>query len=130
MGISKFKAKKSLKENALTLATLGGVICGIVLGLLLRLREEKYSAREAMYVQFIGKLFLSMLKMIILPLVIPSLIGKKCNECVDMIHQGNICFLFQLRLGPLKSGNLLFLEVELSCTILVQPFVQLSWVLY
>jgi len=74
MGISKLKAKKSLKENALTLATLGGVISGIVLGLLLRLREDPFSAREAMYVQFIGKLFLSMLKMIILPLVIPSLI--------------------------------------------------------
>ena len=76
MGISKVKAKKSLKENALTLATLGGVISGIVLGLLLRSREDPFSAREAMYVQFIGKLFLSMLKMIILPLVIPSLIGK------------------------------------------------------
>ena len=84
MGISKVKAKKSLKENALTLATLGGVISGIVLGLLLRLREESYSAREAMYVQFIGKLFLSMLKMIILPLVIPSLIGKKSNVCLDI----------------------------------------------
>ena len=130
MGISKLKAKKSLKENALTLATLGGVISGIVLGLLLRLREDPFSAREAMYVQFIGKLFLSMLKMIILPLVIPSLIGKKCNGCLDMTHQNDICFSFQLRLGPLKLRNLLFLEVELSCTILVQPFVQLSWALY
>ena len=46
----------------------------IILGVCLRQREEQYTKRESMYVQFLGKLFLQMLKAIILPLVIPSLI--------------------------------------------------------
>ena len=73
--------KSKLKDNALTLATLGGVICGIMLGLCLRQRSEEYNAREAMYVQFIGKLYISLFRMIILPMIIPSLIGKfVCNN--------------------------------------------------
>jgi len=66
--------KKVLVSNALTLATLGGVLVGIVLGVCLRTREDPYSKREAMYVKFVGTLFLSMLKCIIIPLIIPSLI--------------------------------------------------------
>ena len=76
MGISTRTIKSKLKDNALTLATLGGVICGIVLGICLRQRSDPYTAREAMYIQFIGKLYTSLFQMIILPLIIPSLIGK------------------------------------------------------
>ena len=76
MGISTRTMKSKLKENALTLATLGGVICGIVLGLCLRQRSDSYTQREAMYVQFIGKIYISLFQMIILPLIVPSLIGK------------------------------------------------------
>ena len=76
MGISTRSIKSKLKDNALTLATLGGVICGIVLGICLRQRSDQYTARETMYVQFIGKLYISLFQMIILPLIIPSLIGK------------------------------------------------------
>ena len=76
MGISTRTIKSKLKDNALTLATLGGVICGIVLGICLRQRSDPYTAREAMYIQFIGKLYISLFQMIILPLIIPSLIGK------------------------------------------------------
>ena len=76
MGISTRTIKSKLKDNALTLATLGGVICGIVHGICLRQRSDQYTARETMYVQFIGKLYISLFQMIILPLIIPSLIGK------------------------------------------------------
>ena len=76
MGISTRTIKSKIKDNALTLATLGGVICGIVLGICLRQRSDQYTARETMYVQFIGKLYISLFQMIILPLIIPSLIGK------------------------------------------------------
>ena len=68
------KALKVLKANALTIATLAGVIIGIILGVGLRSREEKWSDREVMYVKFIGTLFLQMLKAIIIPLIVPSLI--------------------------------------------------------
>ena len=41
----------------------------------MRTRAEPWTDREAMYVAFIGKLFLQMLKCIIIPLIIPSLIS-------------------------------------------------------
>ena len=37
--------------------------------------KDVWSQRQAMYVEFIGTLFLSMLKGIIIPLVVPSLIA-------------------------------------------------------
>jgi len=64
-----------LRTNALTIATFLGVIAGVILGVILRSsKEDPWSKREAMYVSFVGKLFLSALKSIIIPLVIPSLI--------------------------------------------------------
>ena len=64
-----------LRTNALTIATFLGVIAGLILGVILRSsKEEAWSKREAMYVSFVGNLFLSALKSIIIPLVIPSLI--------------------------------------------------------
>ena len=64
-----------LRTNALTIATFLGVIAGVILGVILRSSKEKqWSTRDAMYVSFIGNLFLSALKSIIIPLVIPSLI--------------------------------------------------------
>ena len=80
LNLSHFKPTKKgtqsfLKQNLLTIATFGGVIAGVILGVILRAsKEEEWSKREAMYVSFIGKLFLSALKSIIIPLVIPSLI--------------------------------------------------------
>lgn len=67
---------KVLRENFLTLATLGGVIFGVILGVCLKLREAPWSDREIMYVSFPGDLFLQMLKCVIIPLIIPSLIAS------------------------------------------------------
>ena len=59
------------------IATLGGVLAGLVLGLVLRnSSQEPWSMREAMYVKFIGELFLRMLKAIIIPLIVPALIAS------------------------------------------------------
>ena len=52
---------------------------GIGLGFALKETKETWSKREAMYVQFTGNLFLRMLKGIIIPLVIPSLIAAIGN---------------------------------------------------
>lgn len=65
-----------LRSNLLTLGTLGGVLAGIALGAILKgATDRQWTAREAMYVGYIGHLFLNMLKCIIIPLVIPSLIA-------------------------------------------------------
>jgi len=59
------------------IATLGGVLLGLALGLILKASsEEPWSLRDAMYVKFIGELFLNMLKGIIIPLIVPALIAS------------------------------------------------------
>jgi len=69
--------KTVLKENILTIATLAGVITGVILGVGLKnSTDEPWSQRDAMYVRYIGKLFLNMLKCVIIPLIIPSLIAS------------------------------------------------------
>ena len=65
-----------LKDNLLTILTLVGVIIGVVLGVSLKeTSSEPWTQREAMYLSFIGDLFLNMLRSLIIPLIIPSLIA-------------------------------------------------------
>ena len=83
------QAKSCLKTNALTLLTLLGVFSGIVLGLILRTSsEEPWSERDAMYVAFVGDLFLRMLKALIIPLIVSSLISAVGN--LDLSLSGKI----------------------------------------
>ena len=83
------RAKSCLKTNALTLLTLAGVFTGIVLGLILRTSsEEPWSERDAMYVAFVGDLFLRMLKALIIPLIVSSLISAVGN--LDLSLSGKI----------------------------------------
>ncbi|XP_011304887.1 excitatory amino acid transporter 3 [Fopius arisanus] len=63
-----------LSHNALTGLTIGGVIGGIILGICLK-GTGKWSPREIMYVNYAGELFLRMLKSLILPLIVSSLIS-------------------------------------------------------
>ncbi|EAT34674.1 AAEL013111-PA [Aedes aegypti] len=67
-----------VKENLLTFLTIGGVIVGIVLGIGLRevpAEGEKWTARDVAYINFVGDIFLRMLKALILPLIVTSLIA-------------------------------------------------------
>ncbi|CAG9761675.1 unnamed protein product [Ceutorhynchus assimilis] len=68
-----------LRSNALTLATIAGVVLGTALGFILRASKESWSARERMYVGFIGEIFLSMLKSLIIPLIISCLVSAICS---------------------------------------------------
>ena len=53
------------------------LISGVILGVVLKSsRDEPWSKREAMYVSYIGDLFLNMLKGVIIPLIIPSVIAS------------------------------------------------------
>ena len=50
---------------------------GVILGVTLKnSSDEPWSKRDAMYVSYVGKLFLNMLKCVIIPLIIPSLIAS------------------------------------------------------
>jgi len=61
-----------LKENLLLAATFSGVVLGILLGLLLRPLELEQESIEL--IAYPGELFMRLLKLMILPLVIASLI--------------------------------------------------------
>jgi len=74
--------------NALTIATMTGVIGGVVFGLILRQCKEKWHEREVMYVSYIGEIFLRMLKALILPLIVPSLITAVGS--LDMSLSGKV----------------------------------------
>lgn len=54
---------------------MSAVVMGAVLGVLLRQRESRWTKREVMYVTFLGDLFLRMLKCLILPLIISSMVS-------------------------------------------------------
>ena len=82
------KARRCLRMNALTIATMSGVIGGVVFGLILRQCKEKWHEREVMYVSYIGEIFLRMLKALILPLIVPSLITAVGS--LDMSLSGKV----------------------------------------
>lgn len=72
--------KLKLKEHLLTILTLVAVVLGIVAGVVVRtvgLQDEndKFPPRTIMYVRFIGSLFLNILKSLIIPLIVSSLIA-------------------------------------------------------
>lgn len=78
----KFNAnhQKILKEHLLTILTLGAVILGVISGAIVRAsvldgESDKFNPRTVMYINFLGDLFLRILKSLILPLIISSLIA-------------------------------------------------------
>lgn len=76
MKIRKVGVLKLLNEQIVTLATLGSVVLGVIVGLILRASSTtKWSARDLMYMNFAGEIFLRMLKSLILPLIMSSLIA-------------------------------------------------------
>lgn len=70
---SKFRA--GLKTHLLTILTVVAVILSIVIGIIMRVYHDDYTPRTIMYVNFLGDLFLRMIRALILPLIIASLIA-------------------------------------------------------
>ncbi|XP_075217516.1 excitatory amino acid transporter 1-like isoform X2 [Lycorma delicatula] len=75
--MAKTKQKKSfILENLLTILTVVGVFGGTAFGLILRSVNDKWKARDIMYVNFVGDLFLRMLKGLIIPLLVCSIVSS------------------------------------------------------
>lgn len=80
---------RCLRMNLLTILTIAGVVLGGALGLILRASATtEWTPREIMYINFAGDLFLRMLKSLILPLIISSLISAIAN--MDLSLSGKI----------------------------------------
>ena len=62
---------QTLYDKFISLSCFSGIGLGVGLK---NSSDEPWTARDAMYVKFIGELFLNMLKCVIIPLVVPSLI--------------------------------------------------------
>lgn len=69
---------KFMKKQALLLATVVSVVLGIVLGILMRFAE--LSKLDIAYFAFPGDLFVRMLKMVIVPIIITSLVSGETLE--------------------------------------------------
>lgn len=64
----------SLKENLLLVLLLGAVLAGCGVGFAVR-SSGRMGKREIMYLQFPGEMLMRMLRMLILPLIVSSLIS-------------------------------------------------------
>ncbi|KAK2717157.1 hypothetical protein QYM36_007328 [Artemia franciscana] len=75
--MSKFRQVTGcMRSNALTILSVLGVLSGGILAVILRYaRDGRYTQREIAYVMFPGDLFLRMLKALIIPLIVSSLIS-------------------------------------------------------
>ncbi|XP_044263199.1 excitatory amino acid transporter 3 [Tribolium madens] len=70
------KWRTFVRNNLLTILTVVGVIAGTAVGSTLRsLSKEKWNQRETMYLMFPGEIFLRMLKSLIIPLLMASIIS-------------------------------------------------------
>ncbi len=64
---------ESLRRNFLLVATIGAVLVGALLGFVFRFQQP--SPTTVMLISFPGELLMNMLKMMILPLIVSSLIS-------------------------------------------------------
>lgn len=69
------KIVRLLKTHMLTVLTVLAVILSVVVGIALRVSYPRFDQRTVMYVGFLGDLFLRMIRAIILPLIVSSLIA-------------------------------------------------------
>ncbi|XP_046970008.1 excitatory amino acid transporter 3 [Vanessa cardui] len=73
--IRRNKCTSFLRENLLTMLTVIGVLSGTLLGWGLRASGIEWSRRDVMYFQYPGELFLRMLKCLIVPLLVSSIVS-------------------------------------------------------
>jgi len=82
------KVGEGMKENMLLILLLGSVIMGCAVGFAVRNAYGQMNKRDIMYLMFPGEMLMRMLKMLILPLVVSSLIagiaGLDAGTCGKM----------------------------------------------
>uniref|UniRef100_S4S170 Amino acid transporter n=1 Tax=Petromyzon marinus TaxID=7757 RepID=S4S170_PETMA len=89
------KASRCVRANALVLLTVGAVLTGVALGM--AVRRVGLSRAGAAYFAFPGEMLLRMLKMIIIPLVVCSLVsGAASLDTRSLGRLGGRAILFFL----------------------------------
>ncbi|XP_072187089.1 neutral amino acid transporter A isoform X1 [Excalfactoria chinensis] len=92
-----------LRRNALVLLTVSGVVAGVALGA--AVRGAALSPAQVAYLAFPGELLLRMLRMVILPLVVCSLVsGAASLDTRSLGRLGGIAIAYFLGTTLLASG--------------------------
>ncbi|NWR32048.1 SATT protein, partial [Tachuris rubrigastra] len=92
-----------LRRNALVLLTVSGVVAGVALGA--AVRGAALSSAQIAYLAFPGELLLRMLRMVILPLVVCSLVsGAASLDTRSLGRLGGIALAYFLGTTLLASG--------------------------
>ncbi|XP_047030756.1 excitatory amino acid transporter 3 [Helicoverpa zea] len=73
--IRRNRCSSFMRDNLLTILTVIGVVSGTILGCGLRASGHEWSRRDVMYFQYPGELFLRMLKSLIVPLLVSSIVS-------------------------------------------------------
>ncbi|KAH9399210.1 hypothetical protein TYRP_018119 [Tyrophagus putrescentiae] len=82
------RLRKLARENLLPLTTFAAVLGAILLGIVVRGTTPTWTARQLMYLEFPGEMFLRALKCLTIPLIVSSLVSAVGN--LDMKLSGQI----------------------------------------
>ncbi len=83
----KTKISTSSKQYLLAMAAYSAVILAVLIGIIIKNQTSKWSERSLMYLEFPGNIYLRMLKCLILPLIISSLISALGNLDIKLSGQ-------------------------------------------
>ncbi|GBP57206.1 Putative sodium-dependent excitatory amino acid transporter glt-4 [Eumeta japonica] len=96
---------KFLRENLLTFLTILGVASGTILGCGLRAFDYEWSRREVMYFQYPGELFLRMLKCLIVPLLVSSIVSAIGSLDLSLSGKDRLWFTVPIGNRRFKSSS-------------------------
>lgn len=97
------KALELVKRNLLVIMTVSGVLVGVLLGMVVRSMD--LTKAQMIYFAFPGEMLLRMLKMIILPLVVCSLVsGAASLDTRSLGKLGGIAVAYFLGTTLIASG--------------------------
>jgi L-cystine uptake protein TcyP (sodium:dicarboxylate symporter family) len=105
--------RRCLSDNLLLLATVAGVLFGVVLGFVLR--PLKLSSDAVMLVSYPGELFMRLLKLLVLPLIIASITAGSTRLNASMngkIAIRTLVYFFLTSLTNAILGTFLVLSIH------------------
>lgn len=118
------RVKKILMDNLLTLMIIASVVLSIVIGVIMRAGGRTYTPRTVMYVNFLGDIFMRMIRALILPLIISSLIAAIAPLDVSLskkIGTRGITYILSTTVLAVMLGITLVLTVKPGTTAGSEP---------
>ena len=116
-GCLKLKNGQTCRSKYLTIFIIIGLVSGIVLGFGLReLKDGHWKNREVMYVKFIGEIFLRMLRILVIPLVVSSVVAA-----IGSLHVEHSCRIWSRAILYFFTTTLFSVILGIILVIAIQP---------